>query len=56
MMSISFVPLLRSYGRPSLSAVLLPLIAVFYIAAIVHSAWLHCRGRGGGWKGRVQVL
>jgi membrane protein DedA with SNARE-associated domain len=34
---------------------LLPLIALFYVAATVGSAVLYWRGRGGYWKGRVQA-
>ena len=55
LMSIGFVPVLRFYGRSPASAVLLPLIAMFYMAATWHSAWLHWRGRGGDWKGRLQA-
>jgi len=53
LMALSFVPTLRFYGRSPAWAVTLPLIALFYIAATLHSAWLHWRGRGGAWKGRV---
>jgi hopene-associated glycosyltransferase HpnB len=56
LMSLSFVPALRFYGRLPASAVLLPLIACLYMAATLHSAWLHWRGRGGAWKERVQAL
>ena len=54
-MSIAFLPTLRSYDAPRLIAVLLPLIALFYVAATVGSAVLYWRGRGGYWKGRVQA-
>jgi hopene-associated glycosyltransferase HpnB len=54
-MSIAFLPTLRSYDAPPLLAVLLPLIALFYIAATVASAVQFWCGRGGLWKGRFQV-
>lgn len=52
LMCLSFVPTLRFYRRSPLWALTLPLVALFYMAATVHSAWLHWRGRGGEWKGR----
>ncbi|MGB9644559.1 MAG: glycosyltransferase [Stellaceae bacterium] len=54
-MSIAFLPTLRAYDAPRPIAVLLPLIALFYVAATVASAVLFWRGRGGYWKGRVQA-
>jgi hopene-associated glycosyltransferase HpnB len=54
-MSIALLPTLRTYDAPRLIAVLLPLIALFYVAATVGSAVLYWRGRGGYWKGRVQA-
>jgi hopene-associated glycosyltransferase HpnB len=54
-MSIAFLPTLRAYDAPRSIAVLLPLIALFYVAATVASAVLFWRGRGGYWKGRVQA-
>jgi hypothetical protein len=53
-MSIAFVPTLRLYRQPVAMAPLLPLIALFYLAATVDSARRHWQGRGGEWKGRVQ--
>jgi hypothetical protein len=53
MMTIAYVPALRFYRASILWAPLLPLIAVFYLAATVHSAVSHWRGRGGLWKGRT---
>jgi len=35
--------------------VLLPLTALFYLAATLASAWRYWRGRGGQWKGRAQA-
>jgi len=54
-MSIAFLPTLRTYETPPLIALLLPLIALFYVATTVASAVLFWRGRGGYWKGRVQA-
>jgi hopene-associated glycosyltransferase HpnB len=53
LMTISFVPLVRFYRLNLLWALALPLIAVFYTGATVHSALLHWSGKGGLWKGRV---
>lgn len=53
MMAGSFVPVLRLYRRSLCWAPLLPGMAVFYLGATFHSAWVHWRGRGGAWKGRV---
>lgn len=54
LMSLSYVPVLRFYGRSVLWAPLLPLVAAFYMACTVYSAVAYWRGRGGMWKGRVQ--
>ena len=54
-MSIAFLPTLRAYDAPRSITLLLPLIALFYVAATVASAVLFWRGRGGYWKGRVQA-
>jgi hopene-associated glycosyltransferase HpnB len=54
-MSIALLPTLRAYDAPHSIALLLPLIAFFYVAATVASAVLFWRGRGGYWKGRVQA-
>jgi hypothetical protein len=47
---------LRAYDAPRLLALLLPLIALFYVAATIASAVLFWRGRGGYWKGRFQAV
>jgi hopene-associated glycosyltransferase HpnB len=52
-MALAYAPTLRRYRRSLLWAPLLPLVALFYAAATVGSAWRHYRGRGGAWKGRV---
>lgn len=54
LMSAAYYPAVRYYRRPLFWAPLLPLIAVFYLAATVHSAVAYWRGAGGLWKGRVQ--
>lgn len=54
-MSIAFLPTLRAYDAPLLQALLLPPIALFYLAATIASAVLFWRGRGGYWKGRFQA-
>jgi hopene-associated glycosyltransferase HpnB len=53
LMIIAYIPILRFYGRSVLWAAALPLVAMFYTGATVHSAILHWTGRGGFWKGRV---
>jgi len=55
LMTISFIPILRFYGRSAVTAPALPLIALFYIGATVHSALRYWTGRGGEWKGRFQA-
>jgi hypothetical protein len=54
LMSISYAPMLRFYRMPLVWAFWLPLIAVFYAAATLHSAAQYWRGKGGAWKGRIQ--
>jgi hopene-associated glycosyltransferase HpnB len=54
LMSISYVPTLRLYGRSIAWAPLLPRVALFYMVATVDSALRYWTGRGGQWKGRVQ--
>ena len=50
-----FVPMLRRYQVPAWWSLGLPLVAAIYLAFTIESAWLHSRGRGGAWKGRVQA-
>jgi hopene-associated glycosyltransferase HpnB len=52
--SICYLPALRFYRRAWWAAPLLPLVALFYAGATVHSAISYWRGAGGQWKGRVQ--
>jgi hopene-associated glycosyltransferase HpnB len=54
LMSFSYLPMVRFYGLAAAWSVCLPVIAVFYAGAVIHSAFQHARGRGGAWKGRVQ--
>ena len=54
LMSICYVPALRFYRVSWLAAPLLPLIALFYAGATVHSAIAYWSGAGGQWKGRMQ--
>jgi hopene-associated glycosyltransferase HpnB len=54
LMTIAYAPTLRFYGRSVAWAPLLPLIALFYVAATVESALSYWTGRGGMWKDRVQ--
>jgi hopene-associated glycosyltransferase HpnB len=56
LMAASFQPILRVYRCSPLLAVLLPGIALFYMAATLGSAIQFWRGRGGAWKGRFQAV
>ena len=56
LMSISYLPMLRFYGRSPAWAPLLPLIALLYMGATLDSALRYSTGRGGEWKGRVQDI
>ena len=56
LMSVTFLPTLKFYGRSPVWAPALPLIALFYLGATIHSAVAYWSGRGGLWKGRVQDL
>ena len=49
----SYIPTLLRYGRSPLWAVALPLIALFYMAATVGSAFRHWFGSGSQWKNRA---
>lgn len=52
MLSASYLPTLRRFGRSPLWAPILPLVAGFYMAATIGSAANHHLGRGVAWKGR----
>jgi hopene-associated glycosyltransferase HpnB len=51
-MAVSYVPTLRHYGRPVITAPLLPITALLYTAMTLDSARRHWIGRGATWKGR----
>jgi hopene-associated glycosyltransferase HpnB len=53
MLGASYLPTLRRFGRSPLWAVILPVIAAFYMAATLGSAANHHLGRGVAWKGRA---
>ena len=50
---ISYQPTLRRYRLKPLWGLLLPLIALFYMAATLGSAVNHWRGTGASWKSRA---
>ncbi|HEX3752017.1 MAG TPA: glycosyltransferase [Streptosporangiaceae bacterium] len=54
-MTGSFRPMLRLYRLPGWRAPLLPAIALLYAAMTADSARRHYAGRGGAWKGRVEM-
>ena len=54
LMMVVYMPSLRLYGLSPLWAPALPLVALFYTGATVHSAIRYWSGRGGEWKGRAQ--
>ena len=49
---ISYLPTLARYCQPKILALALPLIALFYMAATLGSAWNYWRGTGAKWKSR----
>jgi hopene-associated glycosyltransferase HpnB len=51
--SLSYLPTLARYHRPAAWALLLPLIALFYMSATVNSAIDYWTGRGARWKNRA---
>jgi hypothetical protein len=55
-MAFCYWPALRFFGRPAYEAAGLPLVALFYLAATLHSAWQSRFGGGGRWKGRSQPV
>ena len=52
-LTISYVPTLRRFRLSSLWAPFLPLVALFYMAATIGSAFDHHCGRGVVWKNRA---
>jgi hopene-associated glycosyltransferase HpnB len=55
LMTLSFQPMLRFYGRSPLWGVALPAIGALYTVFTVQSAIDVWSGRGGFWKGRAQA-
>ena len=53
-MMLSYLPMVRFYGLNPLWVLALPLVAVFYMGATLHSAVKFWTGQGGQWKGRAQ--
>lgn len=56
LMCTAFWPTLRFYSRSLFWAPLLPLVALFYMGATIHSAVRYWLGCGGEWKGRAQDI
>jgi hopene-associated glycosyltransferase HpnB len=56
LMSITYAPMIRFYRLSPLWSLCLPVVAVFYAGATIHSALLYGLRRGGRWKGRNQDL
>jgi hopene-associated glycosyltransferase HpnB len=54
LMTVSYAPMVRFYRLSPLWSLCLPLIALFYAAATLHSALQYRLRRGGQWKGRIQ--
>lgn len=54
LMMTAYAPMVRFYRLNPLWALTLPLAAVFYLGATIHSAVRYWLGRGGEWKGRTQ--
>ena len=55
-MTMTYSNMVRSYRLNPAWALTLPLAALFYLGATIHSAVKYWNGTGGGWKGRVQDL
>jgi len=54
LMSLCYLPMVRFYRLSPWWCLWLPLIALFYLGAVLNSALQYARGRGGQWKGRIQ--
>jgi hopene-associated glycosyltransferase HpnB len=54
LMSLCYLPMVRFYRLSPFWSLCLPLIALFYAGAVIHSVVQYARGSGGRWKGRVQ--
>jgi len=53
-MTTTYFPIVREYRLNPAWALTLPLAALFYLGATIHSAVKYWNGTGGDWKGRVQ--
>jgi len=53
-MTITYSTMVRYYRMHPAWALTLPLTALFYLGATIHSAVKYWNGRGGDWKGRIQ--
>ena len=53
-MTITYSTMVRYYRLNPAWALTLPLAALFYLGATIHSAVNYWNGRGGDWKGRLQ--
>jgi hopene-associated glycosyltransferase HpnB len=53
-MTITYSTLVRYYRLNPAWSLILPLAALFYLGATIHSAVKYWSGSGGDWKGRVQ--
>ena len=56
LMMAAYLPSLQLYDLSPLWAPTLPLVALFYTGATIHSAIRYWTGRGGEWKGRAQDI
>lgn len=54
LMTLTYLPIIRFYGRPIILSISLPAVAIFYAACTVLSAYQFWTGAGGRWKGRTQ--
>ena len=55
LMTALYLPMVRFYRQPLVTALLLPVAGLFYTAATLESALRYWTGRGGAWKGRNQA-
>jgi hopene-associated glycosyltransferase HpnB len=53
MLACSYIPTLNRFRRSWAWSIVLPLVALFYLAATIVSAVDHYTGRGVAWKGRA---
>jgi hopene-associated glycosyltransferase HpnB len=53
LMTATYVPMTRYYGRHAVEAAALPFAATLYLGMTIDSALRHARGRGAAWKGRT---